>query len=65
VSGLTVFLQNGPAPAHFMLMMPSLGIFLAMSFSAFGSRVIADVFHLVLLGFVFFIQFFSFFSKFL
>jgi len=65
VGGLTVFLQNAPAPSHFMLMMPSLGIFLAMSFSALGSRMIADVFHLVLLGFVFFIQFFSFFSKFL
>lgn len=65
VGGLTILLQHTPSPTHFVLMMPSLGIFLAMSFSALNSRLIADIFHLALLGLIFFIQFFSFFSKFL
>lgn len=62
VGGLTMLLQRDPPPAHFMLLMPSLGIFLAMSFSALRSRVITEIFHLALLGFVLFIQFFSLFN---
>jgi hypothetical protein len=58
VALLAILLQNEPRAAHFMLLIPSLGIFMAMSFSAFRTRFYPEIFHLVLLGLTLFIQFF-------
>lgn len=59
LGGLAMLLQRDPPLVHFMLLMPSLGIFLAFSFSALRLALVAEFFHLVLLGIVFFIQFSS------
>jgi hypothetical protein len=59
VGGLTILLQEKPNPAHFILIMPAMGIFLAMSFSSFRRTSMAELFHLALLGFILFIQFSS------
>ncbi len=45
-------------PEYFILIMPSVGIFLAYQFEAFRNKGLAEVFHLVLLGALFFIQLF-------
>lgn len=63
VGGLSILLKEKPNPAHFMLIMPAMGIFLAMSFSAFRKASLAEFFHLVLLGFVLTIQFSDMFIK--
>lgn len=57
VALLAILLQKNPRAAHFLLLMPSLGIFMAMSFSAFRTRFYPEMFHLALLGAVLFIQF--------
>lgn len=57
VGGLTILLQEKPNPAHFILIMPAMGIFLAMSFSTFRKTSTAELFHLLLLGLILFIQF--------
>ena len=57
--GLSFMLEDQSRPAHFMLMAPATGIFLSMTFSAFRRRSIAEFFHLALLGYVLFIQFFD------
>jgi hypothetical protein len=56
IAGFSTLLQNSLNPAHFMLMMPALGIFMAMSFSEFRKPSMAEFFHLMILGAVFFIQ---------
>lgn len=56
--GLIFLVQSQPHPAHFILLAAPTGIFLALTFSAFRKRSLAEIFHLVLLGFVLFIQFF-------
>lgn len=53
-------LSKEPYLAHFMILMPSVGIFLAMGFLAVRSHMLAEIFHLILLGALFFIQFFPF-----
>ncbi len=58
VAGAAILLQNDPLPAHLALLMPVIGIFLAMSFADIKNRFIAEIFHFALLGFVLFIQFF-------
>lgn len=63
VGGLMFLLQSQPRPSHFMLMAAPTGIFLALSFSAFRKRNLAEIFHLALLGFVLFIQFYVFVDK--
>lgn len=57
VGALSILLRENPNPAHFILIMPAIGIFLAMSFSSFRSAAMAELFHLALLGFILFIQF--------
>lgn len=57
VGGLVILLQHDPLPAHLLLIMPSIGIFMALSFLALRNRFIAEIFHFALLGIVLFIQF--------
>lgn len=57
VALLAILLQKEPRAAHFMLLTPSLGIFMAMSFSAFRTRFYPEIFHLALLGLTLLIQF--------
>jgi len=59
VAGLSAVLQENLNPAHFMLMMPALGIFMAMSFAEFRKPVMAEFFHLLILVAVLFIQFYD------
>jgi hypothetical protein len=60
MGSLGYLLSKEPYLAHFMIVMPSVGIFLAMGFMAVRSRVLAEIFHLILLGALFFLQFFPF-----
>ena len=62
VGGLAVLLQNKPHPAHIILSASAMGIFLAMSFSTFRRRPMAELFHLAILGLVLFIQLSSLYS---
>ncbi len=57
VGGAAILLQNDPLPAHLLLIMPSIGIFMALSFFSMRNRFIAEIFHFALLGVVLFIQF--------
>ena len=57
VGASVILLQNDPLPAHFLLIMPSVGIFMALSFSALRNRFIAEIFHFALLAVVLFVQF--------
>ncbi len=57
VGGAGVLLQDDPLPAHLLLIMPSIGIFMALSFFALRNRFIAEILHVALLGVVLFIQF--------
>lgn len=57
---VSFFLSKELYLAHFTIVMPSLGIFMAMTMMTFQSRVLAEIFHLLLLGMLFFIQFFPF-----
>ncbi|MEO6758963.1 MAG: hypothetical protein ABIO24_05875, partial [Saprospiraceae bacterium] len=57
VGGGVILLQYDPSPAHLLLIMPSVGIFMALSFFSLRNRLIAEVFHFALLGVVLFIQF--------
>ncbi len=57
VGAAVILLQNDPLPAHFLLIMPSVGIFMALSFFALRNRVIAEIFHFALLAVVLFVQF--------
>lgn len=59
VGGLAFVIQEDPFAPHFMLLAAPTGVFLAMSFSTFRKRSLAELFHLVLLGYVIFIQFFK------
>ncbi|GAB4494031.1 MAG: hypothetical protein OHK0019_19320 [Saprospiraceae bacterium] len=63
VGGLAILFQDKPHPAHIVLSASAMGIFLAMSFSTFRRRLIAEFFHLAILGLVLFIQFFSLIQK--
>lgn len=58
--GLSALLYPGPRVEHFLLAMPALGIFLAMSFAAIRRPLLAELFHLVVLAAIFLIQFFPF-----
>jgi len=57
VAGAAVLLQGDLLPAHFVLLMPSVGIFFAMTFGAMRNRMIAEISHMILLGFVLFVQY--------
>jgi len=57
VGGAVILLQDDPLPAHLLLIMPSVGIFMSLSFFALRNRFIAEIFHFALLGVVLFIQF--------
>jgi hypothetical protein len=57
VAAAVALLQGDVLPAHFVLLMPSAGIFLSMIFSAMRNRMLAEIAHLLLLGFVMFIQY--------
>lgn len=57
VAGAAALLQGDMLPAHFVLLMPSAGIFFSMVFSAMRNRMLAEIAHLLLLGFVLFIQY--------
>lgn len=59
VAGLTMLFQHDPPPVHLLLLMPSMGIFLSMTFSALKNKFAAEVFHLLMLGYILFIQFAS------
>lgn len=59
VGGLTFLFQPDSHPAHFMLLAAPTGIFLSLSFSGFRKRMMAELFHLALLGFILFVQFFT------
>lgn len=56
-AGLMVLVQSDPPPVHLLMLMPSMGIFLSMTFSAFRNKLIAELLHFVLLGYILFIQF--------
>ena len=56
-AGLTVLVQSDPPPVHLLLLMPSMGIFLSMTFSAFKNKLVAELLHLVLLGYILFLHF--------
>jgi hypothetical protein len=58
VAALSVFFQNDPMRSHFMLTAPTVGICLAMPANAIRNRMLAELLHLFLLGFILFIQFF-------
>lgn len=58
VTSLSIFLQQDPSRAHLLLAMPTVGICLAMSLADLRNRMLAEIFHLFLLGFALFIQFF-------
>jgi len=57
VSTAAALLQGDMLPAHFVLLMPSVSIFLSMIFSAMRNRMLAEIAHLLLLGFVVFVQY--------
>jgi hypothetical protein len=57
VAAATALLQSDILPAHFVLLMSSAGIFLSMVFSAMRNRMLAEIAHLLLLGFVLFVQY--------
>lgn len=57
VATAAALLQGDMLPAHFVLLMPSAGIFLSMVFSAMRNRMLAEIAHLLLLGFVVFVQY--------
>jgi len=59
VAGLAMLFQHDPPPVHLLLLMPSMGIFLSMTFSALKNKLVAELFHLALLGYILFIQFAS------
>ncbi len=61
-AGLTLLLQSKAPPVHLLLLMPSMGIFLSMTFSSMKNKALAEVFHLLLLCYIVFIQFFPFTS---
>lgn len=63
VAGLSTFTRQDPQASHLVLLMPPIGIFLAMSFSSLRSKIIAEFFHLALLGFVLTIQFLNLLTK--
>jgi len=44
--------------AHFLIVMPSVGIFLSMTVMSIRSRFLAEIFHLILLGALFTLQFY-------
>lgn len=54
----TVFLQTELPNQHFFLAIPAVGIFLSLTVMSIKRRAIAEIFHLCLLGFVLFVQFF-------
>lgn len=58
IGGGSILLQQDPIAAHFLLIMPSVGIFLGLSFASLRNRLIAEIFHVALLATVLFIQFF-------
>ena len=43
---------------HFLIVMPSVGIFLSMTVMSIRSRILAEIFHLILLGALFTLQFY-------
>lgn len=57
VAAATSLLQADILPTHFVLLMPSAGIFFSMVFSAMRNRILAEIAHLLLLGFVLFVQY--------
>jgi len=57
VGAAVILLQSDPLPAHFLLIMPSVGIFMALSFFSLRNRFIAEIFHFALLAIVLFVQF--------
>ena len=57
VAGGAALLQGDMLPAHFVLLMPSAGIFFSMVFSSMRNRMLAEIAHLLLIGFVLFIQY--------
>lgn len=59
VAGLTILFRRDPPPVHLLLLMPSIGIFLSMTFSAMKNKFVAELFHLALLGYILFVQFAS------
>lgn len=58
IAVLTVFLQAELPNQHFFLAIPAAGMFLSLTIASIKRRAIAEVFHLLLLGFVVFVQFF-------
>ncbi len=63
VGASVILLQTDPLPAHFLLIMPSVGIFMALSFFSLRNRVIAEIFHFALLAIVLFVQFLPLVSR--
>lgn len=57
-AGISVLFRPDWAWAHFLLPATAAGTFLAFSFQGLRNRLLAEVLHLCLLAFVFFIQFF-------
>ena len=59
IAGLSALFQREAPPAHLLLLVPSMGIFLSMTFSAMKNALVAELCHLALLGYIPFIQFAS------
>jgi hypothetical protein len=57
---LTGFLQTHAGFSHFLLMAPSIGIFLAMWLGDIRKRYLAEIFHFLVLSFLLFLQYFNF-----
>lgn len=57
VAAFSVLLQSDLVPVHFVLLMPSAGIFLAIAFNSMRNRILAEIAHLLLLSCVLFIQY--------
>jgi hypothetical protein len=58
VGALSIFLQGDLRNTHFLLLMPTMGILLAVRLSSIRNKLIAELLHGFLLGSALFIQFF-------
>jgi hypothetical protein len=60
IGGLGVLLRVLPQEMYWLLITPSLGIFIGSSFLSFKNRGLAEIFHLLLIGTILFLHFFPF-----
>jgi hypothetical protein len=60
IGGLGVLLRVLPQEMYWLIITPSLGIFLGSSFLSLKNKALAEVFHLLMLGTILFLHFFPF-----